>query len=185
MPAPFVASYSRWRTLLVAAIGAGFVTFGLWILGAFGAPHLRGSQGFRLVFGVICVLFFGLVTFDWLKKMVSASDAITIDARGVRAVQWSDKLIPWTEIVAVKRRKVSTSAFTYMRFLSLELQNGRNYPATSLFRGTRLNKMLGYGDVSFNAVGTDKSIDEVADALEEHWRYFGKSASEPADLEWQ
>lgn len=172
MPPPFVARYSRLRLFLLAALGAGFVAMALYALGAFGEPHLRGSPIWAQIWGWIALLFFGTGTIVAFRRMISAGDAITMNYRGLRARQWSDDFIPWTSIVAIERRKLRSKGIPIQSFLTLELADAEKYPAKRLSRLGNLNRFWGFGDVSFNTVGTDKSFREVADALERHWQHY-------------
>jgi hypothetical protein len=165
------------RLFLLAALSAAGVALGLWIAGVFGDPHLRGSPTARFIVGWICVAFFGFAVTVALKRMVSGGDAITVDHRGILAKQWSEDIIPWSAIIGVSRRKFYYNYLFFQTYICLELENAKNYPSSNIVRRTGLDKAMGYGDVSFNAGDSDRSIDEVADAIDQYWRYFGRPAS--------
>lgn len=164
---PFVANLSPWRILLFASGALVFVIGGLWLAGAFGEPPAssRYSEGGRTAIGWLCAGFFGLVSLAITKQLFGSAERVVVNAKGIRAVQWSDELIPWAEITGIGTWKHRANSF-----IILVLKNPEKYPGRGINNWLRsIERLYTGGDVWINLIGTDKNLDEALMAIE-HFR---------------
>lgn len=153
----FVARNAPVRVLLLAALAAGFVAIGLWIVGAFGpapddAPRWAGWLSIAF-FGPGCVLI--------LARLFQPSEQLRIDRDGIRWRQWSDDLIPWSAVRAIEQASVHNQ-----KFLCLRLDQPERYRSTQLLgRLGGANRALGFGDIAISVTGTDRSFDDLVRAV--------------------
>ena len=154
----FVARASRLR-LSGRLLGClAFVAAGLWMVGAFGPPPNPG----KVWAGYASILVFGLVAIMGARRLIEGGDQIVVDHQGILWTQWSDRIIPWSAIRHIDRKSVKRQ-----HFLCLELVDPARYPPTSLLgRFAGSNRLLGFGDIAINVGGTDRSFDELVDAVE-------------------
>ncbi|MEP0392003.1 MAG: STM3941 family protein [Erythrobacter sp.] len=164
---PFVANSSPWRVLLIASGALVFVIGGLWLAGAFGEPPAssRYSEEARTLVGWLCSGFFSLIFLANAKQLFGNAERVVVNANGIRAVQWSDELIPWTEITGISVWKSRGNSF-----IILVLKNPEKYPGRGINNWLRsIERLYTGGDVWINLIGTDKNLDEALMAIE-HFR---------------
>ena len=183
---PFVAHYSIGRLLGLAAIGLMFV-----LLGAFMVMEPRGSFdhsskiGFIALFlggnkdlaghglGLMCALMGALVIPVIVKQMAHQGPAIRVDARGVYWHRWSPKPIGWDNIADVTSRSVYRQ-----HFVGLTLRDVTRDPPQSRFAKLgKLNRAIGFGDVSITTQGTDAKSEDLLAAIRDHAMLYAQSRS--------
>jgi hypothetical protein len=154
----FVARNSTVRVLLLMAGAVGFMLLGIWVAGLLGPPPRPGREWI----GLAALLFFGLCFLLGIRRLFQGGDQIVVDRKGIFWRQWSETTIPWGAIVSFETRSIR-----HQHFVSLWLKDPSLFPSSgfgALFGG--MNKGLGFGDVSINATGTDRSFAQLLDAVE-------------------
>ena len=154
----FVARPSRGRLVLLLAGALLFVAGGLWMAGVFGEPPDRN----RVWLGWACALFFGLCGLLGVARLRDTSDQIVIDGHGVTYRLWSDDHIPWAVIERISERRIQRQVM-----FSVYLADPADFPPTRLLaRMGSAQRGMGLGDFALVATGTDKSADDLRDALD-------------------
>jgi len=153
----FVARPSPGRLMLLLLAALALVALGLWIAGAFGPPPDPGQAWI----GYVVAPLFGLAALVGIRRLFDRDDQIIIDDQGIYCKAWSDRTIPWLAIRAIERH-----SYKNQDFISLTLDDPSRYSLGGLARMQGLNRMLGFGDVSLTTAGTDRTLDELLDALE-------------------
>jgi hypothetical protein len=154
----FVARTSPGRvaSLLLGCIA--FVALGAWLAGAFGPPPDRG----KVWAGYLAVFLFGACALALLRRLFDGGDQIVVDDQGIAWSQWSDRTIPWSAIKAIERRRLRSQ-----EFICLTLEDPSRYtPGGTRGWLLRFNRIIGFGDVAITVSGTDKSVSELAAAVE-------------------
>jgi hypothetical protein len=160
-PTRFVARPSVAKLLGFFIVSVAFVIGGAWIAGLSGPVPKPGREWV----GWAAMLFFGIAAIVILLRVFDRNDQIVIDSRGLYWKLWSSDVIPWSQITDVRE-----SAIRRQRFLCIYLKDPGRYPSgTLLGRLGSTNKALGYGDIAINAMGTDKSFDELKSAALAYW----------------
>jgi hypothetical protein len=149
------------RFLLLVAGAIGFVPAGLWIAGVFGPPPRPGREWI----GFVCAFFFATCGAFGIRRLLNPGDEIVIDGNGIKWRQWSDQLIPWDAITDIR-----VAVVRGRRFVCLYLREPAQYPSTRLLgRMAGVNRSLGFGDIALNVSGTDRTHDDLVEALESRW----------------
>ena len=163
----FVAYSSRARVAFLVLVCAGFVAVGLWLSGTFGEipQSRRYSQNYGQVIGWLTVTFFGFVAVSLLPLLFKTSQQLHLSAAGLRWKEWSDDLIPWSEVA-----EVSTWSQYGQRSIVVHLKDRGRFPG----RGPRallniLNRRFSGGDLLISMNSTNRSFDETLAAIE-HFR---------------
>jgi hypothetical protein len=160
----FVAYPSRGKIALLLLGGLVFVGLGLWMAGLFGAPpesHRWSPEMVRLI-GWVAVVFFGLCTVGWGRRLFDKQEQVRIGPAGIRARPWSDQTIPWPEIV-----EVTTWTFKRQTSIILHLRDRTLFPGrgfAALLAGA--NRGMTGGDVAISLTGTDRKTEEALAAIE-------------------
>ena len=159
----FEARNSRWRLALMFLGCAAFVAIGLWMVGAFGADHPQGLMA--ILSGWLCTLFFAVCGVIALMRMRDADVVMRIDARGIWWKQWSDSVIPWSNISGV-----GIVTMHRQKMLGVALHDrSASRASTLLGRLASANEALVGYPVSLNVTGTDRSFDDLVEAVERFW----------------
>jgi hypothetical protein len=154
----FVARNSPWRMLLLLFLALGLVALCAWIAGLFGAQPDPGKAWA----GWLGTAIFGLCAMVALPRLFNRDEAIVVDAQGVYWARWSERTIPWLAIKAVERHTVQGQSF-----LCLSLDDPSRHPSDRMLGMlSGVTRGLGFGDVAVSVQGTDRSIDELIDAIE-------------------
>lgn len=163
----FRAYYSRWRMGFLVVASLGFVLIGLWMAGVIGdGPDPNG--GSRRIppelipyVGWLCVIFFGLCLLVTAKRFFDDAAQVEIGRAGIRVAQWSEAIIPWSEI-----RRVSVWSYQRQRHIILHLHKPGAFPGKGIAaKLSRANRMLTGGDIAINLVGTDGRFDDAMDSI--------------------
>ena len=170
----FVAYYKMTRLLGLAAIGVLFAGLGIVLAmepaGSF--DHSGKIQIIGLLFGgnndlaghVLgwVTMLFGAAVFPVIiNQMGHREPALRIDADGIYWHRWSPKPIGWANVARFEQRSVYKQ-----KFVSLWLHNPSRDPGRGLLgKMARANKAIGFGDVSLSIQGTDKSFEELLEAV--------------------
>jgi hypothetical protein len=159
---PFVARPSRARLTLMLIACLLFVAVSLWMIGAFGeAPRLSGRRANLNWVGWIGAPFFGIFAVVALAKLRDCRDRLVIDGRGILWRAWSDEVIPWTEIERIEERQIARQTM-----FSVYLHDPARCPPKGWTgRIAASQRGFGAGDMAITLSGTDKSDDELREAL--------------------
>ena len=163
--AEFAAYNSKWRVLLLVLGSMIFVAIGLWMIGAFGpAPSSGRYDSDWLAFvGWFAVLFFGLCSVLWVRRLFIASEQIRIDRTGIYSRQWSDDMIPWSEITSV-----TTWTYRGQDVIVIHLREPARYPGkgvAALF--APFSKAISGGDIGISLTGTNRTFKDALAAIEQ------------------
>ena len=151
----FEADNSRWRVMALLAGAAGFVALGIWLLRLDDAP--AGST----VAAWAAIVFFGSCFAVGVPRAIQTGPELRIDRNGIWWNRWSDRTIPWCEITRIAVRQMRDQ-----RFLALHLRDPSAYTSERLLgKLASINRVMGFGDIALNMQGTDRSFDELADAV--------------------
>jgi hypothetical protein len=117
----------------------------------------------RVVGGLLVLPF--LIWFGVAARLIfMRKPVLEIDESGLLWRRWSETRIPWA---AFDRWRVKTTLG--IPFATLWLREPTAFPAASVQAVLRLaNRWLGYGDITLNAAGTDRTFEELAEALRRH-----------------
>lgn len=141
-----------------------FIALGLWLVGAFGEvpESRRHSQGYGQVVGWLTLTFFGFVAVSLFPLLLKTTEQLNLSAAGLRWNEWSDDLIPWSEV-----SQVSTWSSYGQRAIVIHLKNRDRFPG----RGLRallnvLNRKFSGGDLFISMNSTNRTFDETLSAVE-------------------
>ena len=168
----FVAHVSKSKTFVMLLIAAGFVTTGLWMVGSAEEIAASNRRAFfadptmtRAV-GWIAILFFGGGAIVVFRQLFRTDPVLEIDERGILSRRWSDQIIPWSAIV-----RAAPNSIHYQKFLCLWLDVPERYPPRStLGKFSRVNKGMGFGDLTLVTLGTDQSFKRLLEVVDAHLR---------------
>ncbi len=138
-----------WRLLLAL----GFVVLGVWIAMAGGAVE-------RLSGGVIVLMFGGFAAVMLAVLRRRGSVAIEVSPKGLWWRQWSDHPIAWADVQRAEVRRQHRQ-----RYLCLWLDTPARWRSPATAKGVALSKRMGFGDVALHALGTDRTFDDLVDAV--------------------
>lgn len=161
----FVAYPSKWRIALLALLAAGFVVIGLWMIGLFGPipTSRRYSPTFTVVWGWICITFFGFCAVAIVKRFFEAGEQLRIGPEGVWIRSWSDQTIPWTEIT-----EATTWSYKGSKSIILHLRDPSLFPGRGAIGFiAKANRALTGGDISITLAGADRSLAEAIAAIDQ------------------
>ncbi len=148
------ARSSPWRLSLLLLLALGFVLLGVVIA-------LDGGVIARLVGGV-SVLFFGACGVAAVIRLARGRQVeIAVSADGIWWRQWSGHRIDWHDVVRVEIRRQRRQQPFLCFWLRPETQRGGGVSV----RSAALSKHMGFGDMSLTTIGTDRSFDELVDAV--------------------
>lgn len=153
----FVAKPSIWRQLLLLAGALGFVVAGAWIAGLLGSDYPQGREWL----GWVCMIFFGACLVGIGLRLFESDDVLRIGPSGIWYRHWSTDTIPWHQIT-----KVGVWEHRGQRTVLLHLVDPSRFPSTTLAgKLAAANRALTGGDIAINIIGTDRSVDELLDAI--------------------
>jgi hypothetical protein len=156
----FVARTSRARVLLLLAICPLFVALSLWIAGVFGNP----PEPDKAWAGWIGAPLFTLLAVMWASRLRGPADQIVIDGSGLTWRQWSDEHIPWSAV-----RRIDEYRIRSQTMFAVHLVDPKAHPPTRLMgKVAAAQAGMGRGDFTIIATGTDRSADDLREALRLH-----------------
>lgn len=160
----FVAYPSRGKIALLLLGSLVFVGLGLWMAGLFGTPPEsdRWSPEMTRLIGWGAVVFFGLCSVGWASRLFDKREQVRIGPQGIRARSWSEKTIPWSEIIEV-------TTWTYRRQTSiiLHLRDRTLFPGRGVAAVlAEANRGMTGGDIAISLTGTDRKADDALAAIE-------------------
>lgn len=158
----FEAHLSRGRVALVVAILLVFEGIGLWLV--FGAPP--GAKG-RLA-GWAMSLLFGMAIPAMAAKLFQSGVVLRVDSVGVYTRDWSEQVIPWGALtgITVRYNTLGLVKSSQPGFVGLELHNPAAYPYRGPNMFQKYGRKTGFGDITLAVGDTDRSIDELLQAIE-------------------
>ena len=154
----------RRKLHLCRAVALGFVALGVWMTGLiWPQPNsTRAAPIMQMIWGWLSIVFFGFCAFAIGRMWWINEEQVRIGPAGIRISRWSDQTIPWTAITDVSEwhHKGTT-------IIMLRLHDPSAYPggkvATFLAKG---NRSFTGGDIGITMAGTNRSITEAMDAIE-------------------
>ena len=160
----FVAYPSRSRIALIMLAAVPFVAVGLWMGGVFGPPpsSSRYPPEFVFAIGWISVVFFGLCGVMAIRRLFDEREQLRIGPAGIRAAQWSDQTIPWSEIV-----DVTTWSYRSQKAIILHLRDRTRFPGrgmAAILSGA--NRNLTGGDISISLTGTNRRVEDALSSID-------------------
>jgi hypothetical protein len=156
----FVARNSPSRLALMVLGAAAFVALGLWLAGLFGPPPKPGREWL----GWLASVFFGFAGIVGARRLFDRSDQLVIDRNGIFWRHWSETTIPWSAIESFSRHSIRRQ-----QFLSLHLKSPAMFPRSGAGGWVgNLNRGLGFGDIALTVAGTDRSFDELVEAIDRY-----------------
>lgn len=169
----FVAHAAPWRRAGLLVIAIGFVAMGAWMAGLLGSdPALDPDQPGKIVaiaellaispatavhgLGWFCILFFGAGGVVLAIKLFERGPVLSAGPSGIWSRRWPNARVPWqemaeTRLIAIRRTKM----------LSVRLVDPAAHPRGKLNTMDRMNRSMGYGDVSYMLQGTDGRFDDL------------------------
>ena len=158
----FVARNSRTRLVLMLVGSLLFVGIGLWMVGAFGEPPQgSGRAAGKNWVGWIAIPFFGAIALAIVGRLRDGREQLVVDERGIVWRPWSADVIPWSEIERIVERHVARQVM-----FGVHLRDPSRCPPTRWTgRIAARQRGFGMGDMSLTLSGTDRSNDELRDAL--------------------
>lgn len=154
----FVARPSRSRLALMLLGALLFIPAGLWVAGALGEPPRPGREWAGWLGGAA----FTVAALFALARLGDRSDQIVIDGAGLTWRSWSDAHIPWAAIRSVEEQRMGRQIM-----FAVHLEDPAAYPPTRLLgRIAGAQSGMGRGNFWIVASGTDRSAEEVRDALD-------------------
>jgi len=149
------------KLVLAIAGSIGFVALSLFMLGAFdGKPKPPFPWA-----GWVGMLFFGPAAFILARRLFDPEDQLVIDERGIFSKHWSSRTVPWHDIERIETAKVHRE-----QFLCIFLAQPERYPPETLIgRAMLANRAMGFGDLAVSVTGTNRSFDELCEAVSRHW----------------
>ena len=155
----FEARNSPWRMIGLALLSCGFVVLGAWLAGFFG-PSPGDDSVKALAVGWTCMIFFGACGLVALPRIGNRDVVMRLDRNGVWWRQWSDDVIPWSQVVGMKPLTINRQ-----KMLGLKLANPAMFPSTRLLgRLAAANRMFG-ADIYLTTTGTDRSHADMEQAV--------------------
>ncbi len=111
--------------------------------------------------GWLCAGFFGLGVPILALRLFEHAPQVEIGSAGIRVAQWSDAVIPWSEI-----GRVSVWSYQGQRQIILHLHRPEAFPGRGIAaKLSAANRMLTGGDISISLAGTDGSFDDAMAAI--------------------
>jgi hypothetical protein len=158
---PFVARRSIPSLFLLLLICLGFLAVSFWLAGLFGPPPK--SSG--ILIGWAGLVFSGACSISIVRRMVGPADQIVVNEDGIFWKQWSDALVPWTDIATIDVR-----SFHLTDFVCVHLKPSATRPTSASSRVLQgFNRRAGFGQMTLSAGGTDRSFEELVDAIFDRW----------------
>ncbi|WP_298821866.1 STM3941 family protein [uncultured Roseibium sp.] len=153
------------KSLLILSLCLPFVMIGLIVAtGAFDAP---GNQGDGLIFGLICVVFFGFLgVYGTIRLIRNPRQAIEIGPDGIRDTRISEKIIPWTKIIEIT---TWSSRGSSMIMLELEPEFEKSLNQSKFYRAYKFaNRLVGAKGHCLNPVGYSVSFSDFSNTIAEY-----------------
>ena len=156
--APFCAYPSRLQALVAIAAFLPLIAAGLVAL-----PFGSGAPLWARVMGLVILVPVLLLLAGRIRAVFATQPSIELSEHGLLWRGWSETAIPWSAVASWQtRRYFGQDQATFW------LHDPARYPATV----NRLihwgNKLLGFGDITLNAGGTNRDFTDLANALRQY-----------------
>lgn len=163
----FTAHYAKGRIAAMLLGALIFVALGCWMIGLFGPPPVSARIGpvKAVVAGWVGIVFFGLCAVLLARRLFDDSAVLRIGPSGLQAAQWSDDLIPWSQIT-----DVTTWTHQKQTMIVLHLRDPAMFPGRGMAGMlARANSKLTGGDVTISLTGSNRSPNEALSAMARYW----------------
>ena len=151
-------------------LSLGLAALCLWGTEAIAPPAPQSSgDGFWVTFFWLGTFGFACCALILAGRLFDSRDQIVVDHRGILWRRRSDDPIPWQAISGIEVKSTQS-----IPFLCLWLRDPEAYRASGPAGWSdRLNRLMGFGDVSLTTIGLDRSFDELVDAVSRHQPEIG------------
>jgi hypothetical protein len=158
--AVFIARYVRGKLLLMVLICVvGVAVFGFIAMfpETFQPPSVLTRPA-----GVFGATIFSLLLFVNLRESARRGAVIIIGPAGLVWRRWSEEQVPWPALRAARfaRNRGEDVVRLWLR------EPVRSRPRSLLERVAPVNRLLGAGDMELSTTGTDRSFQEMAEAVQ-------------------
>jgi hypothetical protein len=97
----------------------------------------------------------------WAMRLRETAEQIVVDEAGITCRQWSDEHIPWSAVC-----RIDEYAIRRQVMFAVHLDDAAAHPPTRLLgKVAAAQAGLGRGHFSLVVTGTDRSADELREAL--------------------
>lgn len=150
------ARSSPWRLLRLSIPSFLFAALGVLMV-------RDGDPVFGIV-GVVSILMFGAVGLIVVGRLRRGRRIeIEVSERGLCWRAWSDDLIAWEDV-----RHAEVFRQGRQRYLCLWLNREPRFRSRLAARGASMSRAIGFGDVAVNTFGTDRTLDDLIEAVERY-----------------
>ena len=159
----FIAFPRKSRLLSGFILASIYFVLSLWMVGAFGdAPTIKRIPEIKVhFFGYVGLIFYPVAILYIVRSLYRAKFSLWISPIGIISSDWSDKLIPWSNIEDIGERNTSgVKMITICLKDSRSIINNPFYIMLSSF----YRKFYGF-DISFNLLHTDRLHEEALEAI--------------------
>jgi hypothetical protein len=160
----FAAHVSRLKVALLVAGSLLFVLAGVWMLRDPSFPDTFSIAGVVVPVPYLAwtsIALFGLFAIGWARQLWRTGPVMEIGPNGLLWRRWSDQVIPWEAF-----ERADAVSIQRQRMITLWLHDPQTYRSGKMLgRLAGANKAMGFGDISLTAQGTDRSFDEMAEAV--------------------
>lgn len=176
----FVARAQPFKILIGILICLAFVAVGVWMTGILDAPAAppppsndmvifplperssRYPDGFIVVVGWFCVLFFGALVVKTAARLTGPNEMLRINRTGILVPAFSERMTVWADIA-----QITTWSHRGQKVLIVRLHDPEKYPRTSYQRfWDSVNKGISGGHIGISMTGTDRSLKQALQAVE-------------------
>lgn len=162
----FVAYRSRWRLALMTVLmtaGAAITLEGAVALDP-GSSSIRLWDIVMVWFGF---LFSGACAVAFLGRLLGAREMLRIGPAGIYTPYWSDRTVPWSEILDVTT--LSYGSYWQTRWLVLHFRDGAPLPALRwAAKFPVVKKLIVRKKVTISFLETNRRLQEALDAIARH-----------------
>lgn len=174
----FVAKTQPLRVVVGILIALVFAGIGVWMTGILDQPVTpmsvndltvhplpvspsRYPDGVVKLVGWVAVVFGGGLALIGAIRMTGPSEHLRIDRMGILVPSYTERRIPWDEIV-----DVSTWSHRGHKALVFKLRDPSRYPRAPWKRMLdSMNNELSGGEVGLSMLGTDRTPEQALDAI--------------------
>lgn len=157
MSTGFEARWSRFRVALLLLAALGFVAIPVGFIANGSEPTLK-----LLIAAILGIPFFSLAAAILARRLFQTETAVEVNERGIVYRQWSDATVLWKDM-----RGIAPYAIGRQKMLGIILRNPAKYPGRGvLARLAKINKRFSGYDITVSMTGTDRSFDELLDAID-------------------
>jgi len=173
----FEAYYKKSKLAMLVLLGMIFVLLGMWMArrahGAFDDDRKIhdlasllgiGPDAAGHGIGWFCAALGLAAVIAFVRRMTLAEPVIRVDGAGIHYHHWSPKPIGWDNVEAIRPYALRRTKFVGIRLRDLS----RDPPTGFLRHLAKLNAATGFGHVSLPLQATDRTQEELLEAIRHH-----------------